>query len=100
MTSTARRQRIAFFVPDFSGGGAERVMLTVAGALGHDPALDVDLVVGADRGGLRDEVPSTVRLVVFGKERMRGCVVPLARYLREHRPDAVVPTINHANMAV
>jgi glycosyltransferase involved in cell wall biosynthesis len=80
--------RIAFLIPNLAGGGAERVALTVAGALaerGHE----MDLVVMEKRGELIDVVPPGIRLFDLKAPRVRNAFRPLVRYLRERRPDAI-----------
>jgi glycosyltransferase involved in cell wall biosynthesis len=55
---------VAFLLDNLSGGGAERVMLDLAGgfsALGHD----VDLVVCEHRGALSNSIPAGINLVVL-----------------------------------
>ena len=53
---------LALFLPDLAAGGAERVMLTLAGEF---PAAGrpVDLVVANTGGALRTRIPSGVRLI-------------------------------------
>jgi glycosyltransferase involved in cell wall biosynthesis len=80
--------RIAFVIPDLSGGGAERVALTLLDrviARGHE----VDLVLMQKRGELVTQVPSSVHLVELGASRIRNVIFPLSRYLRERQPDAL-----------
>ncbi len=80
--------RIAFLIPDMGGGGAERVALRLIEgfvARGHD----VDLVLMQRQGALLPLVPHGVRIVALGVSRMRNAVVPLVRYLRRAKPDAM-----------
>lgn len=80
--------RIAFLLPDLSGGGAERVALTLIEALigrGHE----VDLVLCQKRGPLLSMIPAGVRIVDLGAKRMRHVLPPLVRYLRSARPQAL-----------
>ena len=82
------KARIAFVLPDMSGGGAERVALVLIKAFlneGHD----VDLVLASGRGELLDQVPEGVRVLDLRTSRLRGALLPLVRYLRQSRPDAV-----------
>ena len=44
-------KHIAMLLPNLAGGGAERVSLTLAGALAHR-GMQVDLVLGRKRGEL------------------------------------------------
>jgi glycosyltransferase involved in cell wall biosynthesis len=59
----------------------------------------VDLVVADPTGPLLPEVPADVRLVGLGASHVTTSIVPLARYLRRRRPDAVLTAMSHANLA-
>ncbi|MFA9430134.1 glycosyltransferase [Egicoccus sp. AB-alg2] len=88
---------LALFLPDLSGGGGERITLTLGHALSR-LGLDVDLVVGSERGPLAAEVPPDVNLVDLDQRRLRGALPTLVRYLRVRRPGWIMPTIDHANV--
>jgi glycosyltransferase involved in cell wall biosynthesis len=88
----SRPKRIACFLPDLGGGGAERVMLASIRDLvarGHA----VDLIVMNRDGALMPLLPSAVRVIDLATSRIRSTVVPLVRYLRREDPDAL-----HAQM--
>jgi len=93
-----REAKIAFFLQDLAGGGAERVMLTLAGGFA-DRGHDVDLVLVRAEGDCLADVPSNVRLVTLGTRRTVYCVPRLARYLRRERPVALVSALVHVNIA-
>ena len=81
-------KRIALVLPNMTGGGAERVALASAADLlarGHE----VDLVLLEARGELLPLVAADARVVDLRTPRGRSAVLPLARYLRERRPDAL-----------
>lgn len=85
-------KRIACFLPDLGGGGAERVMLASIRDLverGHA----VDLIVMSSGGALMPLLPREVRVIDLGLSRIRSTLWPLMRYLRRERPDAL-----HAQM--
>jgi len=102
---------IALCIPDLEGGGAQRSMLDLArgfASLGHR----VDVLAIRPRGELRDALPPAVRLVslegfltrlpvVSGSKRRRAlaAVLPLVRFLRRERPDALVATSHSTNVA-
>jgi len=91
-------RRIAFFMHDLSGGGVERMRLRLLAALaarGHS----VFLVVQQGGGALADLVPEVVELAVLAQPRTSRCIVPLARWLREHQPDVLVSSLDHNNIA-
>ena len=81
-------RKVALFLPDLAGGGAERVALSIAGALA-ERGCQVDLLLVRRRGELLPAVPSGVRLVELGGGRILGSVAPLVRYLRQERPFAL-----------
>lgn len=85
---TAGKQRLALFLPDLGGGGAERVALALLQGFverGHP----VDLVLAQRRGVLLPLVPEGVEIVDLGAPKLRQALVPLARYLRRRRPHAL-----------
>jgi len=109
------------------GGGAERMMVTLAGALaerGHR----VDLVLARATGNFFDEIHPGVRIVDLGVRtilpalpallrlpaeglrmlpaflppappRVLGCIPALEHYLREERPDSMLSALNYSNLA-
>ncbi len=111
--STTRNEapRIALFIADLEGGGAQRKMVTLANAFaerGHP----VDLVVVDDGGILTNELAAGVRLLplkgwwsqakwIGAKKRRRAlaCVPELAQYLRRERPVALMSTSHSVNVA-
>lgn len=91
------RLHIAFYLPSLRGGGAERVMVTLANgfaARGHR----VDLVTAKAGGPYRSEVAPGVRVVDFNKGRSLASFFPLVRYLRRERPDAMLSALSHTNI--
>lgn len=88
--------RVALFMTGLAGGGAERVMLTLAEEFarsGHK----VDLVVTSARGPLRKDVPDTVRLVDLGAPRIICSLPALVRYFRREHPVAMLSAMCSAN---
>lgn len=88
---------IAIYLPSLCGGGAERVMVTLANgfvARGHR----VDLVLARAEGPYLAEVDPAVRVVDLGVHRVAASLLPLVRYLRQNRPEAMLAALNHANI--
>jgi glycosyltransferase involved in cell wall biosynthesis len=102
---------IALFISNLTGGGAQRKMVTLANAFaerGHR----VDLLTAEDGGVLRDRVDGRVHvrsLETFWtrlpgirgtkRRRMLAAVRPLARYLRDERPQVLMSTSDSVNVA-
>lgn len=98
MRAAGESGRVALFLPSLSGGGAERIMLTLAAGL-CARGVGVDLVLATATGEYLDRVPETVRQVDLGATRPLTAVLALARYLRSQRPQALLSTILSANLA-
>jgi glycosyltransferase involved in cell wall biosynthesis len=94
---TSAGSRVAIFLPSFRTGGAERVAVMIANGLaerGHE----VSLLVARDEGPNRATVSVAVSVISFGHRHTRGCILPLARWLRERRPAVMLSFMKHANL--
>lgn len=91
--------RITLFLPDLRPGGAERVMLQLAGGF-VDAGHEVDLVVVHVIGALVNEIPPGVRLVNLNARNEYTCLPSLLRYLRQNDPRALLSTMILANWVV
>ena len=88
---------IALFVPSLEGGGAERVTVNLSRGFverGHR----VDLVVASRTGPFLGAVPPGVTIVDLAAGRVVRALVPLTRYLRLVQPDALISSLDHANL--
>jgi glycosyltransferase involved in cell wall biosynthesis len=83
------RRPIAIVIPTLGGGGAERVTVNLANELACRGRL-VDVVPALAGGSLEDELDPVVRVVSLKARRLRGALLPLAKYLRTVRPAAVL----------
>jgi glycosyltransferase involved in cell wall biosynthesis len=98
------RRPIALALPKLAGGGAELITLRLAGGL-LQQGLRVDLLLGRideQAQGLLDQAPEQLRMVDL-KERpptLASKAWGMARYMREHRPVAVVSALDIAGAAV
>ena len=97
--------KIALFLPDLGGGGAEKVMLNLAKGFG-ERGLSVDLVLAQSKGPYLNHVPAGVRLLDLS-ERGRFPTLPglavtavhgLVRYLRRERPASILSTLTGTNL--
>lgn len=84
-----RGRRIAIVLPSLLPlGGAERVAIDFAGLL-LDLGFRVDLICVNEPGDLAAALPAGCRGFNLRARRLATAVWPLARYLREERPDAI-----------
>ena len=94
---TRPRARLAMFLPDLSGGGAERVMARLAGGF-VDHGVAVDLLVARRSGPWVSEVNASVRVLELGGRGVVSAFLPLTRYLVREKPAALLSTLHHANV--
>lgn len=73
------------------------MFVVLANALAAD-GYPVELCVGTRSGAWASEVSEDVTVRVLGSDRVLGCLIPLARYLRRHRPRALYATMMYANV--
>jgi glycosyltransferase involved in cell wall biosynthesis len=92
------QKRIAFFIPNLAGGGAERVAVNLLQGMAKRD-VPLDLILASAEGPYLKQVPEQVRLVNLGVGRVMKAVLPLARYLKENRPIALLSHMNHTNVS-
>ena len=93
--SSKRSIRIAFLLPNLNGGGLERVALNLLKGM-TEREFSLDLVLASVKGPYLEDVPAAVRIIDLQTEmqdRLKSAikiVLPLARYLRQEKPDILV----------
>ena len=88
---------ISLFVPSLGGGGAERVMVTLANALAERHFL-VDFVVWTESGPLRSLLSEKVDVVVLGTYNPVRLVFGFARFLKTYKPQVVISALFVGNI--
>ncbi len=94
----ARPLRVALYLHDLAGGGAERMRLHLIAAL-RDAGAAPSLVLHARTGENSANIPPFLRVTALGGARTRDDILPLARYLRRERPDVLIASLGHNNLA-
>lgn len=92
-------KKIAFFLPNLGGGGAERVVLNLLKGMSDREDLKLDLVVASTEGPYLEQVPDRVRIVNLATGRVFTAIPALSRYLKENRPISLISHLNHANIS-
>jgi glycosyltransferase involved in cell wall biosynthesis len=90
-------RRIALFLPMLRGGGAERVIAALAGGFA-ERGFTTDLVLGRAEGPYLSEVSPRVRIVDLKCRRTLSAILPLAKYLRREKPEAMLSSLDDANL--
>lgn len=94
--SDAQGAHIALFLPALAGGGAERIMVTLAADL-VQKGLQVDLVLTRATGTYQKDVPQGVRIIDLHAPRIIMALPALVRYLRRERPQALLSALSPTN---
>jgi glycosyltransferase involved in cell wall biosynthesis len=92
------RQRLLLVVPTLCGGGAERVMCTLAHNLDRS-RYEVSLAVFDMReAAYRHLIPEDVPLYDLGAARVRFGIPGLLKLIRAQHPAAILTTLDHLNV--
>lgn len=94
---TRARTDLCIVLPSLEGGGAERVMVTLANEISRRGFV-VDIAAPNATGPYLREVSDTVRIVDFGAKRAISALPTLVRYLRRENPKAVLSALTHMNI--
>jgi glycosyltransferase involved in cell wall biosynthesis len=92
-----KSKRLAIYLPSLGGGGAERIMVTLANAFASR-GIKTDLVLAKAEGPYLNEVSANVRVVALGASRVATSLPALMSYLRQEQPDAILSALTHANV--
>ena len=96
-TEDIHLKRIALYLSSLRGGGAERVMVSLAKGL-SERRIPVDLVLVRAEGEYLSQVPEGVRLIDLNSHRTAASLPKLLRYVRRERPGVLVSALTPANV--
>ena len=92
------KRHIAFFLPNLHGGGAEKVSINLLRGMVDQEDLTLDLVLGIAEGSFVGQVPEKVNIIDLKSPKVTGAFIPLIKYLRKNKPDALLSHLSHANV--
>ncbi|MBI1273445.1 MAG: glycosyltransferase [Alphaproteobacteria bacterium] len=95
--SDSTSTRIAIFIEDLSGGGAEKVTVLLAGDLAAR-GYATDLIVQRATGPFVDQVSPRVNFIEIGGKNPLQSVLWLMHYLRRARPAAMITEMEKASL--
>ncbi len=98
LPQSSRLPKVALTVPSLHTGGGERFTVYLANGLAAR-GYPVDLVLIEAQGPILAHVLPQVRVVSLNSRRMLRSIWPLARYLRDNRPDVLISNLQHMNLA-
>ncbi len=93
------RKRVLFLIPSLVGGGAERVFTILLRHLDRD-RFEPQLAVLESGGAYTGDVPDDVKIHDLRVQRVRYAMPSLIRLIWKVRPDTIVSTLGHLNVAI
>jgi glycosyltransferase involved in cell wall biosynthesis len=89
---------LSFFIQDLRSGGAERNIVRLVNGV-VDRGIQADLVVISKTGVYLDELDPRVQVFELPQSRAATAPLGLRRYLNARRPDALISSLTHINIA-
>jgi glycosyltransferase involved in cell wall biosynthesis len=90
--------RLTIFLADLGGGGAERMMVTIANGLAARGAV-VQMLLARAVGPYLSEVTDDVEVIDLATKGVTGAIPGLVAHLRNTRPDVLLTTLSHTSAA-
>ena len=91
--------RVAFVLPSYDIGGAQRVLVTLLNSIDRR-AIDPVLIVFDARGAIGEMVPDWVPVYELARPRLRQALPALLRTLHRLAPDVIFSTFGYVNIAL
>lgn len=89
--------KIAFHFPRLAAGGVEKMRIILAKEL-LARGIDVDFVLCQSVGEYKNLVPEGVVIHDLGAKRTRNSLIPLVRYIKKNKPDALFSSLGPQNI--
>lgn len=89
-------KKITLFCESLEGGGAERVMVSLANGFNR-ANISVDMVLVRKVGCYLDELDKGINVVDLESKRTLFALFPLINYMRHAKPSIFLSTLNHIN---
>ncbi|HEY6290937.1 MAG TPA: glycosyltransferase [Terriglobia bacterium] len=98
-TPDSQPGKALFLLPSLGGGGAERVVLTLARHLDRT-RFEPHVAVLENKGAYVDSLPEDVSLHDLAARRVRYCLPALVRLIRRLRPAVILSNIGELNLVL
>lgn len=83
------KKKIAIFLPNLAGGGAEKVFVSLSSAF-IKSGFAVDMILIQKRGELLSFLDERVNVIELNSKKIRGSFAPLLSYLRNNNPEILI----------
>jgi glycosyltransferase involved in cell wall biosynthesis len=89
--------KVAIFLADLEGGGAERVMSNLASGLVAQ-GIDVEFVLVYKTGAYLEQISNQFKIVDLGVTRLSSSISALANYLKKEQPSILLSALEDTNI--
>lgn len=93
-------QKVFFIIPTLTQGGAERVIVTLLKFLDKSKFKATIMVVNMNEEVYSEEIPEEVDIIDLNCNRVRTAIPKIIYNLWRHKPNIVMSTIGHLNLAI
>ena len=93
-----KNKKIAFFLQNLSGGGAEKSVVNLSNYLVND-GVDIDIVlVNKYEVAYLEELDARVKIINLNKSRSMKSIFKLIEYIKNDGPDVIMSSVTHINI--
>jgi glycosyltransferase involved in cell wall biosynthesis len=93
-------KKVFFIIPTLTQGGAERVIVTLLKFLDKSEFKVTIMVVNMNEEVYRKEIPEDVDIIDLKCNRVRAAMAKIIFNLWRHKPNIVMSTLGHLNIAI
>jgi glycosyltransferase involved in cell wall biosynthesis len=93
------RKKILFIMPSLTGGGAERVMLTLVKHIDRDRFIPI-FVLMKKEGKFLNFIASDIEVIDLDSSSARYAIFKIAKVIKQQRPDIVFSTLGYLNLLI
>jgi glycosyltransferase involved in cell wall biosynthesis len=91
-------KKIAFFLQNLSGGGAEKSVVNLSNFLVND-GVDIDIVLVEKHSAVYlKELDTKIRVIDLHKNRSLKSIIKVKKYIENNKPDVVMSSVTHINI--
>lgn len=96
-----RKMKINLYiiVPNFKGGGSERVILSLIKNIDKEK-FNITVICGSKTGEYVKDIPTEIKVIDLKKERVRKAIFPIIKIIKNEQPDLVLSTLGHLNLLI
>lgn len=92
------KKKIAFFLQNLSGGGAEKSVVNLSNFLVND-GVEIDIVlVDKSNAAYLDDLSASINVIDFNKNRSLKSIFKVKKYIENVQPDVIMSSVTHINI--